>query len=75
MPFDQWKRRIESLGGVMFQRRCSCPAEPVHVEPGDPDVVISPVIRDLPCPVCKGLRDVEYVLRVIRTELTPQSCD
>jgi hypothetical protein len=75
MPFDHWKRRIESLGGVMLQRRCSCPPpEPVNVAEGDFDVVELPPIPDLPCPVCKGLRDVVYVLKVIKT--TPiQSSD
>jgi hypothetical protein len=73
MSFEQWKRRIESLGDVMFQRRCSCPAEPIVRDP-DAEYIELPPIPDIPCPVCRGLRDVSYVLKVIRT--TPiQSSD
>jgi hypothetical protein len=67
MHFDQWRRRIKMLGDVMFQGRCSCPREPAQpIDENDPDVKVLPPI-DLPCPVCRGLRTVEYVLRIVRT--------
>jgi hypothetical protein len=71
--YERLNNRLDKLLANVTGRRCECPSEPVHVAEGDPDVVILPVIRDLPCPVCHGLRDVSYVLRIIRTSLIQNS--
>jgi hypothetical protein len=65
--YERLNNRLDRLLANVTGRRCECPAEPINVAEGDPDVVILPPIPDLPCPTCKGLRTVEYVLRIVRT--------
>jgi hypothetical protein len=72
MSFEQWKRRIKSLGDVMFQGRCQCPIDsPAETNKVSDDVEISEIreidVGPVPCPKCRGWRHMVYVMKVIST--------